>query len=108
MAKKNSEFVGKVWKIQSSDFRVPTYIFCEKVQAPKSRYNDYLNRTEDEDGTVTFASHAKSESKFYTTGYSKMIGKNENNQYTYIELTPDVRKNAVETSWDEYILGGIN
>tara|TARA_R110002020_G_scaffold26908_3_gene86933 strand:- start:1122 stop:1412 length:291 start_codon:yes stop_codon:yes gene_type:complete len=90
----NSEFIGKVWKVGSK------YISVDYVKKPSVMVSSYWNRLEnddEEDNTV----------EFVTSSCSHIIGRNEYNQVISIELTPTHRKEAIETSWDEYLLAGV-
>jgi len=99
-SKRNQDFVGKLWKIGTK------YIFVDYVQKPKVR-KDGVKRSysySDTDESREYYSN----SNFVSHGCSKICGKNEYNQYVAIELTPERRKEAIETSWDEYLVAGID
>jgi hypothetical protein len=102
MAKRNNEsFIGKVWLIDG------TYIFVTDVRKPRTvrNYNNYeYNSAKQDDEFTQYDSRTGS---FYTQGYSTLFGKNQYNQTISISLTPTNRKEAVETSWDEYVVSGI-
>jgi hypothetical protein len=95
--KRNADFVGKLWKIDNK------YIFVDEVKRPKVRRGHCVKYNESDDGNREYYRTTD----YVTNGCSRLCGKNEYNQYTSIELTPTRRKEAIETSWDEYLLAGI-
>jgi hypothetical protein len=101
MARRNKDFVGKIWKIPSSpnfyvDDKTFKYIFVEDVSKPKATYNYSLGRVPEE------------RESFYTRNCSYAFGLDEYNQKTSIELTPWRRSNAEVVTMEEFIVHGIN
>lgn len=97
--KRNKDFLGKLWKINNH------YIFVDYIKSPAVTKGDwYKHDGYEEDGRSKFVPVPN----FITRSCSKIVGKNEYNQTTIIELTQSVRKEAVETTWDEYLMAGID
>ena len=85
--KKNSWFEnGKIVKVNNK------YVWCNEVKLPRSK------AFEDDNGDLIFR----------TGNYSVLVGKNAYNQIVRIPLTPEIRKEAIEVSWEDFMWDSIN